>query len=86
MAMKALFCYLDVSLPETLRRHVTRPEASEFTTENMTSWYSAHDILGWPGELVIDETSTTEDTITTIAAASGLPQAGHDNDLLPAVP
>ncbi|OKI64335.1 hypothetical protein A6A27_25450 [Micromonospora sp. CB01531] len=45
-----------VSLPETLRRHATRPEVSEFTAENMTSWYSAHDILGWPGELVIDET------------------------------
>lgn len=82
----SLFCYLDVTLPETLRRHTTRPEASEFTAENMTSWYSPHDVLGWPEEVVIDETSPIEDSIATIVVASGLPQTGRDDDLLPAVP
>lgn len=80
------FFYLDVTLPETLRRHTTRPEASEFTCENMISWYSPRDILGWPDELVIDETSPIEDTITAIVTSTGLPQTGRDDDLLTAAP
>ncbi|MBO4205099.1 kinase [Micromonospora echinofusca] len=83
---RPLFCYLDVPLPETLRRHLTRPQASEFTAEHMSGWYVAHDILGWPDELVLPETTTFEDDIETIAATAGLPQTGRDDDLLPLLP
>jgi predicted kinase len=83
---RSLFCYLDVSLPETLRRHLTRPQATEFTAEDMSGWYAAHDVLGWRDELVIPETTVLEDAVVVIAAAVGLPQAGRDDDALPTVP
>ncbi|WP_240944302.1 kinase [Micromonospora thermarum] len=83
---RSLFCYLDVSLAETLRRHLTRPQASEFTAEHMSGWYAAHDVLGWPDELVLPETTTLDEAVEAIAAAAGLPQTGRDDDLLPSVP
>ncbi|MFB9237590.1 kinase [Plantactinospora siamensis] len=82
----SVFCYLDVSLSETLRRHATRPQASEFTEQDMTGWYSPGDVLGWTGEVIIGETSLVEDTIATLVAAAGLSQTGRDTDLLPAAP
>ncbi|MEH1016544.1 kinase [Micromonospora sp. CPCC 206060] len=83
---RSLFCYLDVSLPETLRRHLTRPQASEFTAEHMSGWYVAHDILGWSDELVLPESTTFEEAVETIAVTAGLPQIGRDDDLLPLLP
>ncbi|WP_026184443.1 kinase [Salinispora vitiensis] len=83
---RSLFCYLDVSLPETLLRHLTRPQVSEFTAEQMSGWYVAHDVLGWPGELVLPETTGLNDAVEAIAAAAGLPQTGRDDDLLPHAP
>jgi hypothetical protein len=38
------FCYLDVSLDETVHRQDTRPPAVEFTPDQMRSWYRAEDI------------------------------------------
>jgi hypothetical protein len=32
--------YLDVSFAETLRRHATRPQATDFTPEQMAAWYA----------------------------------------------
>ncbi|MFI6268548.1 kinase [Micromonospora zamorensis] len=83
---RSLFCYLDVSLPETLRRHLTRPQVNDFTAEQMSGWYAAHDVLGWPGELVLPESTGLEEAVEAIAAASGLTQAGRDDDVLPIVP
>ncbi|MFC8296451.1 kinase [Micromonospora orduensis] len=81
----SLFCYLDVSLPETLRRHLTRPQVNEFTAEYMSGIYDAHDVLGWAGELVLPESTTLEGAVEAIAAAAGLPQTGRGDDL-PVVP
>ncbi|MEH1165385.1 kinase [Micromonospora sp. CPCC 205539] len=83
---RSLFCYLDVSLPETLRRHLTRPQASEFSAADMSGWYAAVDVLGWPGELVLPEATSLEDAIEVIAAAAGLPQAERIDDVPPIVP
>ncbi|MEV1320171.1 kinase [Micromonospora arborensis] len=83
---RTLFVYLDVSLPETLLRHQTRPLAAEVSPENLRSWYAPRDVLGWPDELVLAETTTLEQAIERIATAAGLPLTGRDNDLLPAVP
>lgn len=82
---RSLFCYLDVSLAETLRRHLTRPQASEFTAEHMSGWYAAHDVLGWPDELVLPETTGLNEAVAVITAAAGLSQTGRDDDLLPNV-
>jgi predicted kinase len=53
------FFYLSVSLEETLRRHRTRPQAAEFTADQMRSWYQAEDLLRFTGERVIPEASTS---------------------------
>lgn len=68
---RSLFCYLDVS-PETLSRHLTRPQATEFTAEHMSGWYVAHDVLGWPDEFEFVLPETTE-LNEAVAAAAGLP-------------
>ncbi|WP_012181249.1 AAA family ATPase [Salinispora arenicola] len=82
---RSLFCYLDVS-PETLSRHLTRPQATEFTAEHMSGWYVAHDVLGWPDEFEFVLPETTE-LNEAVAAAAGLPpQTGRDDDLLPNIP
>ncbi|RAO54563.1 kinase [Micromonospora saelicesensis] len=83
---RSLFCYLDVSLAETLRRHLTRPQAGEFTAEEMSGWYAAHDVLDWPDELVLPETTGLNEAVKAIAAVAGIPQTGRDDDLPPSVP
>jgi predicted kinase len=76
------FFYLDVSLEETLRRHRTRPQAAEFTPDQMRGWYRAEDLLHVTGERVIPESSTIDETVASIAATSGL-RAGEGGDLEP---
>ena len=60
------FYYLDVSLDETLRRHATRPQATEFGPDDMRGWYCQHDLLSSIHERVIPETSTLEQTVKLI--------------------
>jgi predicted kinase len=67
--------YLDVSLAETLRRHSTRPQATEFTPADMAGWYAPRDMLGHDDEHIVPESSTLEATITFIATTAGLPLA-----------
>ncbi|WP_196222653.1 hypothetical protein [Micromonospora sp. CP22] len=57
---------------ETVRRHLRRDEPVSFTPEHMRSWYTHRDLLDIPGETVIGETNTFEQTVTTILHASGL--------------
>lgn len=64
--------YLDASLEETLRRHATRPQAAEFTGEDMRSWYLPRDLLGVDGEEVVPESSALEQTVAFIGGAAGL--------------
>ena len=78
----AFFFYLDASLEETLRRHTTRPQATEFTAEQMRGWYNAKDLLGFDGEQIIPEASTVEETVAYIAATAGL-RTGEGGDLEP---
>ncbi|HEY1488386.1 MAG TPA: AAA family ATPase [Micromonosporaceae bacterium] len=58
--------YLDVSFDETVRRHATRPQADEFTPEQMSTWYEHFDVLGIDGERVIPESSTLDRTVEEI--------------------
>ena len=66
------FYYLDVSMEETLRRHATRPQASEFGPEDIRSWYRSRDLLSSLAERVIPETSTLQQTTALILAETGL--------------
>jgi len=69
---RAWFYYLDVSLGETISRHATRPQAAEFGPDDMRGWYRARDLLGSVCEQVIPETSTLDETVTTILAGTRL--------------
>jgi deoxyadenosine/deoxycytidine kinase len=60
------FYYLDASLDETLRRHATRPQATEFGPDDMRGWYCQRDLLSSIHERVIPETSTLEQTVKLI--------------------
>jgi hypothetical protein len=68
--------YLDVSLAETLRRHTTRPQATEFSPADMRGWYVPRDLLGSPGEHMVPESSALDETVGLIARTAGLPQSG----------
>lgn len=60
------FFYLDVAFEETARRHATRPQAAEFTTEQMREWYQRRDLLDAIDEEVIPERSTLEQSVDLI--------------------
>jgi predicted kinase len=55
--------YLDVSWSEAVRRHATRPQADQFTVEDMRSWRRERDLLGVPGEVLILESSGVDETV-----------------------
>lgn len=58
--------YIDVSLEETLKRHKTKTIADEVTDEQLRSWYQPKNYLDFPGEIIIDQSSTLEETVTLI--------------------
>lgn len=50
--------YFDVSWEETLRRHSTRRQATEFTPDQMREWFAPRDLLGSVKERIIPESAT----------------------------
>ena len=66
------FYYLDVSLPESLRRHETRQQRTEFSAADMRRWYLQRDLLTSVSERIIPETSTLATTTGTILAETEL--------------
>lgn len=58
--------FLDVSFSETLRRHADRPQAADFGVETLRKTWADHDVLGVPGEQVVDETTSLADTLELI--------------------
>ena len=67
--------YFRLSFDETVRRHGTRALAQVVTPEQMVDWYEECDLLGVPGEQVVEAGSTLDDTvhriITDLAWAEG---------------
>ena len=63
---RALAFYIDVSFEETLRRHETKPNRHEFGADKMKSWYLEKDYLKLDGETIISETSSLEESVSTI--------------------
>jgi predicted kinase len=60
------FYYLDVCLDESLRRHTTRPQVTEFGPDDMRSWYRRRDLLSSIHERIVPETSALQQTVTLI--------------------
>jgi hypothetical protein len=89
MAHTAAYClgrghvfYLDVPLEETLRRHEGRPLRSEVPAQKLREWFVPGDLLGWPGEVVLDGTqgpaTVLADVLAHIGAVSRRPPRARD--------
>ncbi|MFJ9457434.1 AAA family ATPase [Kitasatospora sp. NPDC101447] len=68
--------YLDVDFAETVRRHATRPQAAEFSAQDMADWYQAHDLLPDGLEHIIGRSSTLDATVERILADTALTPPG----------
>ena len=55
-----------------MRRHATRPQATEFSPDDMRGWYEQRVLLGFDGEHVIPEISSMAETVAYITETSGL--------------
>jgi hypothetical protein len=66
---RTLVYFLRVELAETFVRHATRPEAREFSTAEMESWFEPDDRLDVPGEIVIPQVSSLDETVELICDA-----------------
>jgi len=82
----AHFFYFDLSFEETVRRHATRPQSSEFGPDRMREWYRPTDLLPFVQEHVFEESSSLRDVVEVIVdvcrledvgSPSGLPDGGH---------
>ena len=60
--------YFDVSFEETLRRHATKPKASEFGEAEMRAWWKPNDLLGVAGETTLAESLSVDDAVGAILA------------------
>jgi adenylate kinase family enzyme len=58
--------YLDVSFEETLKRHATKPNASEFGEKEMREWWRDRDLTNLRGEVVLPETLSLDDLVQVI--------------------
>ena len=63
--------YLEVPLDVALRRHRERPLGLEVPPEQFRRWYVPSDVLGVPGEVVLDATADVSVTTGEIMAALG---------------
>lgn len=58
--------YFDISLEETLRRHITKPNAHEFGEKELREWYLPKDVLMHESEQIIPETSSFSSSVERI--------------------
>jgi hypothetical protein len=66
------FYYLDVSFEETLRRHATKPQASEYGRDEMSSWYRERDFLPGCLEQVITQDVPLDAIVQQVMDDAGL--------------
>ena len=64
--------YLDVPFEETMRRHATRPQATEFGRAEMQRWYRQLDLLPGGIEQIIPASNSLEDTVRQVMDDAGL--------------
>lgn len=66
-ADNVMFYYLDVSLEETKRRHLTRQKAHEFGVELLDDWYPSATASGYSQEVVLSADLSAEEAVSLIA-------------------
>lgn len=64
--------YFDVSFEETLRRHATKPQATEYGEQEMQAWYLPLDSLPFVVEHRISEATSRQDAVSQILRTTGL--------------
>jgi hypothetical protein len=69
---RSWFYYLDISFEETLRRHATKPQASEYGHAEMSSWYREHDTLPRGYEQIIGEDAPLDAIVQQVMDDTGL--------------
>ena len=63
--------YLDVPLEETLRRHAGRPLRAEVSPDKLRDWFVHSDLLGVPGEVLLDGRADLEVTLAVMLSRIG---------------
>ena len=58
--------YLDIPFEETLKRHMTKPNAHEFGEKEMREWWAEHDYLGADGEIIITHEPSADEIVARI--------------------
>lgn len=76
------FYYLDVSFEETLRRHATKPQASEYGRTEMADWYREQDVLPGGYEQIIGEEAPLGAIVHQVMDDTGLACGQHLPDPL----
>jgi predicted kinase len=74
------FYCLDVPFEETMRRHATKPQASEYGRAEMSTWYRERDFLPGGFEQVISAETTLDAAVQRIMRDSGLMPADMQAD------
>ena len=70
---QSLFYYMDVPFEETLRRHATKPQASEYGHAEMSNWWRDRDYLPGVSERVITADMTADAAVEQIMRDAGKP-------------
>jgi hypothetical protein len=60
--------YLHVPFEETIRRHATKPQASEYGEAEMSAWYRELDLVPGGTERIIPASTALNDTVQLIMA------------------
>jgi hypothetical protein len=84
------FYYLDVAFEETVRRHASKPQASEYGRAEMSGWYRERDVLPGGFEQVITEEVPLDTIVRQVMDDTGLgrqqPPAGQERSSRPGPP
>ena len=63
--------YLDVPFERTAERHQERGWSADVSVETLRSWFHEADLLGVPGEIVIDASRPSDDVLAEITDRIG---------------
>ncbi len=66
------FVYFDISFDGTLRRHATKPQASQYGAAEMRAWFRPRDLLPFVEEMIVPESSSLDESVELVIATSGL--------------
>jgi predicted kinase len=73
------FYYIDVPFEETMRRHATKPQASEYGRAEMRTWYRERDFLPGGFEQVIPAETSLDAAVQRVMRDAGLASALASN-------